>query len=351
MSEDVRNDYENLWDEGKKKKSQTTTQKVEFNENNYLNTRLKKGETSRQLKIRLLTTLDVDGKYKLAIPVEVHSLKLNQDQEKISASGFKSFICLNDDHIEGNDKGCPLCEKRKELFDNVNSIKNKKKELTQKIESASDEETKQQFIIELKSLPSEEQIKAMIKEAYKYDTKTAYIVRCIERGHEEDGVKFWRFNKRDDGSGIYDELKTLAENRMQESIEAGAGKYNMYNYEDGLDLTLTLSQAEKKNPAAPDKTAIKIDVASLRTPLSRDKELAESWINDPKDWRDMYRTKSYDYLKIVADGKSPYMKDGQWVAWVDMRDENQKAEEEAKQELRAAQPTFDEQTTEEELPF
>lgn len=86
--------------------------------------------------------------------------------------------------------------------------------------------------------------------------------------------------------------------------------------------------------------------------MSKDKALAESWINDPKDWRDMYRSKSYDYLKIVADGKSPVysQSEGKYVAWVDMTDENAKAERDAANELREAN-IMNNNEAEEDLPF
>ena len=35
------------------------------------------------------------------------------------------------------------------------------------------------------------------------------IVRCIERGHEEDGVKFWKFNLRNDKTDPYNQIMKL----------------------------------------------------------------------------------------------------------------------------------------------
>ena len=97
MPDNVNNVY---FDEGAKKTQYSDQRKkVEFTPTNYLNTRLEKNEKSRKTKIRIILTKDIDGRYKMAIPVEVHSLKLSESQnrmKKVSESGFKSFICLND---------------------------------------------------------------------------------------------------------------------------------------------------------------------------------------------------------------------------------------------------------------
>jgi hypothetical protein len=196
--------------------------------------------------------------------------------------------------------------------------------------------------------------KAICKQAYGYDTKTSYIVRCIERGHEDEGIKFWRFNKHDDGSGPFDTIKELWTNYNDAGI-------NIFDYKNGFDLIITLTKSpNKKNPNAPDKTAIKIMTDVTPKPLGTDEQI-ESWVNDSKDWRDMYRTKSYDYLEIIADDNTPVFNQSlnKWVAWKD-ENENKKLEQDAAMELRdnaespnptqpvqPVQPVDDEQ----ELPF
>ena len=125
MTENV-NFYENYFDEGEsKRKNVENVQKNEFSLDNYLNTRLKKGETSRKLKVRIVLTQDVDGRWKMAIPVNIHSLKLTESQnkqKKVSESGYKSFICLNDKHIvnDNEHQGCPLCNKKYQIFEQAN---------------------------------------------------------------------------------------------------------------------------------------------------------------------------------------------------------------------------------------
>ena len=217
--------------------------------------------------------------------------------------------------------GCPLCNKKNEIFAEANEITDANEK------------------------------KAVCKKAYGYDTKTSYIVRCIERGHEDEGIKFWRFNKHDDGSGPFDVIKELCINYYNAGI-------NIFDYKNGYDLIITLTKSpNKKNPNAPDKTAIKIMTDVISKPLGSDEQI-NAWVNDTKDWRDMYRAKSYDYLAIIADDKTPVFNQelNKWVPWVD-EDEKKKAEQEAAQELKknteTPKPVQTVQTVEdeEELPY
>lgn len=345
MSNDV-NDV--VWDEGRKKvQNQYPKKGAEFSPTNYLNTRLEKGEKSRKAKIRIILTEDIDGKNKVAIPVEVHSLKLSESQnrmKKVSESGFKSFICLNDPHVaENGSNGCPLCDKKFALFKEANAI----------------------------SDPMEH--KAMCKQAFGYDTKTAYIVRCIERGKEDEGVKFWRFNKRDDGTGIFDELMAMYITYRYPTDENGEDymlydekgesyinpKYtmpadgeweNIFDYKNGRDINIVMTQSLNKATGAPDKTGIKLVVDPKRSPLSADEAQAEEWLNDDKDWRDMYRVKSYDFLKLISEDQTPvYNKaTGTFVPYVD-QSELDRQEQEIADELKYT-PTPQEAPTVESIP-
>ena len=333
MTEDVNYNVNELFDDGGEDTPVATNQvqKVVFDEKNYLNTRLADNESKRTMNIRIILTEDIDGKKKFAIPVKIHSLKLslNQNkQNKVAKGGYKSFICLNDQHLDDHDgKGCPLCEKKKEIFAEANN--------------AADANER----------------KAICKQAYSYDTKTSYIVRCIERGKEDEGVKFWRFNKHDDGSGPFDIIKELCINYHNAGV-------NIFDYKDGLDLILTLTKAPKKqassdDPTAgkgsnkPNKTVVSIMAAVARTPLGTDEQI-DAWVNDSKDWKDMYRAKSYDYLKIIADDKTPVFDQNnrKWVAWVD-ENEKAQAEQEAAKELRETpvSSVVPQPVEEEDLPF
>ena len=330
MTEDVNQNENELFDDGggnqPKTQPQPQQQKKAFDAKNYLNTRLADNEQKRTINIRIVLTEDIDGKKKFAIPVNIHSLKLslNQNrQNKVAKGGYKSFICLNDHHVKDDlgQNGCPLCQKKFKIFEEAN-----------KVEDVNEK-------------------KAICKQAYSYDTKTSYIVRCIERGKEDEGIKFWRFNKHDDGSGPFDVIKEMWTTYHNAGI-------NIFDYKGGIDLILTLTKAPKKNENSPEKTAIKIMTDVAPKPLGTDEQI-EMWVNDTKDWKDMYRAKSFEYLALIADDKTPVFdaENKKWVAWVD-EDEKKKVEQEAAQQLKeqpkpeskpATQPVVEE--PEEELPF
>lgn len=298
---------EDIFDPGVSRTRKTEVVKNVFNEKNYLNTRLNNGETTREIKIRILLTKDNDGRNKMAIPVLFHNMKLTdkQQQSKVisKTSKFKSFVCLNDTHIQ-NEDGCPLCKKMSEIFKEANSYK------------------------EGGEHPNSEIYKSLCKEAYKYEPKTVYLVRCIERGKEEEGVKFWRFNKHDDGNGIYDTLYYLY-NQCKE--EDGV---NMFDYNEGFDIVIRLT-------GTSDKTTTSVSLSRKPSKLADTQEQIDAWVNDGKNWQDMYRSKSYEYLNIVAEGESPIWsnEENKFVKWVPVEELKQREkdiEAEAIQELKTS---------------
>ena len=290
--------------------------KFVFNEKNYLNVRLNKGETKREMRVRILP-VSADNPTIFFI-INTHSLKVNKE---ISESGFKSFICLNDEHVhKDGDPGCPLCNKSKELFKEANACTN------------------------------EAEKGALIKSALQYKAKETFIVRVIERGHEDEGVKFWRFNAHSDGQGVYDKLMGLYDVRNKESMDDTGEPYNIFDLENGKDIVITLKPDIKGNKV---RTSIDITDAGRETPLSKDEKEVEAWVNDPKTWSDMYSSKSAEYLQLIADGEIPfYDKDSnKWVAKKKTDDSNstEEVEAEARKELDADTETVD--NNDDDLPF
>ena len=148
---------------------------VEFDEKHYLNTRLSKGEDKREIVVRLLPFSEREtSPFK---KVYVHSVKItNEKGEK----QWKKFMCPEK---MGKSDGCPFCETaaraRQLRFDSTDELK-----------------------------------KAQYKDQeFMNSVKEYWLVRCIERGHEEDGVKFTADVYTTDG-------KTLHFNRK--------GIYNRY---------------------------------------------------------------------------------------------------------------------------
>lgn len=259
------------------KKNEAHVKQVMFDEKNYLNVRLKPGETKRTLSVRLLPiTPDAQTPFMV---LKTHSLKVDKF---ISKSGYKSFICLDDPHLEVHQsEKCPLCAKAEELF------------------AASRQETDPVLK------------KSLFKAACSYRAKETFVVRVIERKHEDEGVKFWRFNAHNDGTGCYDKLMTIYENRKNESLESCGEPFNVFDLINGKDFNITLTYDKSKGT-----TNIEIIDAGMPSPLSRDTNQALAWINDTKSWNDIYASKPFSYIQIIADGNIPvYDKiNGLWVA-------------------------------------
>lgn len=307
---DERTMIEEQFDDEKKPKS--SRKRFVFNEKNYFNDKCdaKKGETKKESRIRILPINGTDeyfkdfSNFKAFFVTTIHSVKLKKDANG-KGGGFKKFFCLNDPNISDGHGTCPLCEKSKELFDKANAC------------------------------DIEAQKKSIFKEAGSFKARRSYIVRVIERGHEEDGVKFWRFNEHTGGDGIFDLLKGLYNIRNNESIEATGERYNIFDLKNGRDIIVTSTY----NPET-DKTSISIADAGFSTPLSKDENQMMEWINDPKTWKDVYSIKSEGYLSIIADDEIPVWNDEEkkWVA--KGTDETKKNEPNDKTEKESSeQPT------------
>ena len=284
--DDERTMIEEQFEDERKPKS--NRKKFVFNEKNYFNDKcdVKKGETKKESKIRILPINGTEeyfkdfSNFKAFFVTTIHSVKLKKDANG-NGGGFKKFFCLNDPNLSDGHGTCPLCEKSKELFDKANEC------------------------------DIEAQKKSMFKEAGSFKARRSYIVRVIERGHEADGVKFWRFNEHTGGDGIFDLLKGLYNIRNTESLEATGERYNIFDLKNGRDIIVTSTY----NPET-EKTSIAIADAGFSTPLSKDENQMMEWINDPKTWKDVYSIKSEGYLSIIADGEIPVWndEDKKWVA-------------------------------------
>lgn len=273
----------------KERQNKEYDKKFNFDGKNYLNTKLGPNEAQREIIIRILPVSSKNGD--IFLPLLTHQgLRVNS---KLSKSGYKNYICLNDSHIKEHDeRGCPICRLSKELFDKVNSLP---KDNDEQI-SEGDKSMK----------------KTLLKTAYSYRPKISYIVRVIERGKEDEGVKFWKFNERSDGMGVYDKLMNLYRQRKAEGEMAGIQNYSIFDLVNGKDIKITLSHIPNTT-----KTAMDIIDCGFNTPLSRDINQANAWICDEKTWEDVYAVKDYDYLDIVANGNIPVYDENQ-KKWVSM---------------------------------
>lgn len=257
---------------------------VAFSEKNYLQARLAPNEDKKTITIRLLpfSTEETSPFHK----VHMHQVRVNKE---VAQSGWKKFPCPIKNK-SGN--ACPFCEVAEEA-----------KKL--KYEAVTEAEKKQYAEIEYANL-----------------ARDMWVVRCIERGHEEDGVKFWLFNSSKNKNGVYDKIYNIFEQRFNTARERG--KYHhIFDLNEGNDLTLTLTRN------ALGKTEVNITDDVDKTPLSENEEQALAWINDTKQWSDIYVTKSYDYMSVIVEGGVPVY-DKEKGTYVDKNEKEKEKEEREK---------------------
>lgn len=274
-----------------------TPNKTKFDEKNYLQARLRDDEKSKQLTIRLLPfSPDGGSPFK---KVFMHTVRVNKG---ISPRGWKTFVCPTHNSKDGSLMGdkCPFCE-----------ISAKSKELKSR---SLDEPTKKKY----------GDIEFLNK------VKEMWIVRCIERGHEEDGVKFWLFNSSKVKNGPYDQIMNLYKVRAEMAAKKG-NNYNIFDLNNGLDLVITLTRT------AENKTATQILDSGFPSPLTENFELGESWVKDEKKWYDVYTVKPYDYMSVIVGGGVPVF-NKELGKFVD-KEEADKVREEAEQARLEAELT------------
>lgn len=286
-----------------------STNTSKFNKKNYLNTRLDEGETEKEITIRLLPMdLKTGSPFVLT---HFHSVRVPKD---IFGVEWKSYLCLKknpdiDHDVYGNK--CPFCELNAKAY-----------EMAEKETDAVKKSALQKLSIANKS------------------TETV-IVRCIERGHEEDGVKFWKFNIRPkDHMDPYNQIMRLYNRYLQKSREKGLPDENILDLFTGRDLIVTITDGN---------SAPVIQCESESSPLSTDEEKIKAWVYDEKKWTDVFTPKDYDYLTLVSEQKYPWWdKDNnKWVDREEFNKKNESKEKEMKKEENKAEEALKlEDTTE-----
>ena len=248
--------------------------KTRFDPKNYLDVKLGKDETSKTVKVRFLPISSTDGT--VFFDIITHSLKVDKE---VAKSGFKSYVCL-DCEKTGSTEKCPICNKSHELYEKA-----------------------KQAAAEGKQALS----KSLYKEAGSIMKKRTFITRVIDRDHEDEGVKFWRFNENSMGEGIYDKLMSLFITRRNEAQEEGEDNYSIFDLYNGKDIIINITKSfiPDGHGGMKESLAYNITDGGIRKPLSKDIDKANEWLNDPKTWKDVYSLKTADYLKIVVDGKIP----------------------------------------------
>ena len=172
-----------------------------FNPKNYLNDRLEPNETTKTLTIRLLPP-NADGGFPFT-KVHMHTIKVNKE---IQSSGWKQFVCPIHNKLGDS---CPFCEVSEQAWKTRSQV------------TSESEKKKYQEIANLNR------------------AKESYVVRCIERGHEEDGVKFWLVSGSKDGP--YNQIMGIWQTRWKKAQERGKIN-NIFDLNEGKDLEITITR-------------------------------------------------------------------------------------------------------------
>ena len=249
-----------------------------FDAKNYLNTRLADGEDEKTITIRLLP-MDLETGNPFVV-VHTHNVKVPSTIVKPGEKPYKSFICLAKNPSINHEKfgnKCPFCEINRTAY-------------TESTKTTDPQLKKSYQEISLANLSRE-----------------AVICRCIERGKEDEGVKFWKFNLRADKTDPYNQIVKLANLRKEEAERKGRVN-NILDIYEGRDLNITITSEGTSAPTVVDD--------SDRSPLSENEELMKKWIYDSKKWQDVFTCKPYDYLSLVSQMKTPWFDNANGI-WVD----------------------------------
>lgn len=246
---------------------------------NYLDTRVRDGEKEKTVTIRLLP-IDLETGSPFVL-VHTHNVRVPKEIAKGAERPFKTYMCLSKnrdiDHEKYGNK-CPFCELNSKAYEEFQALK------------PTDPETAELY--------------KKISIANK--ARQSVICRCIERGKEEDGVKFWKFNLRDDNSDPYHQIINLARLRRK-NAEAKGRTNNILDIYEGVDLNITFF---------PGTTAPKVVDDTEKCPVSEDDEQMKAWIFDSKKWQDVFTCKPYEYLNLISQMRVPWF-DKTEKKWVD----------------------------------
>jgi hypothetical protein len=125
--------------------------------------------------------------------------------------------------------------------------------------------------------------------------------------------------------------------KRKEAAEKKGKTSNIFDLNEGKDLIITLSKDENG------KTVTKVADDDDKTPLTDNYEQGVAWINDPKQWNEVYTVKPYEYMDIVIRGGVPVFdkEQGKYVDLEEKKEADKKvAEEELKENLTEHKKDF-----------
>ena len=171
--------------------------------------------------------------------------------------------------------------------------------------------------------------------ARQYRSRKFYIVKVIDRDHEQDGPKFWRFKHNAKGDGVLDKIFPIFKN-----------KGDVTDTEKGRDLIISLTLT--KSGTGKEYTSINSVIPEDSGVLHEDENVAKTWLDDELTWSDVYSKKGEDYLEMIARGEVPRW-DNDSKKWV-----SNSSNEETIGSPKVSTPVVDPQDgdeVDEDLPF
>lgn len=267
LADPIEEQYEKMKAERDAQKSYVKKE-TKYDIKNYVNTRVTKEEKSKDFKIRILP---IEKDSRLAW-VEIHN--------HWDSNTEKSYICTKKsvNLPEGTNKDCPYCEIEQDFWKLYREEKNDVK-------------------------------KAKYKESAKaHSAIKGFALRVIDRDDEDFGPKFLRVSE-----GVIDSIMNVKKLNKSANID-------IFSLTDGRDIILTYEYeaVEGKKGKSKFKSA---QGDLMQSPLHKDNEIIQKWINDDKKWSDVYTIKSYDYLTLIISGAEPWF-DKPTNKWIDKKELN-----------------------------
>jgi hypothetical protein len=175
--------------------------------------------------------------------------------------------------------------------------------------------------------------------ARQYRSRKFYIVKIIDRDHEEDGVKFWRFKHNAKNEGVLDKIFPIFKN-----------KGDITDVNKGRDLILSLGLT--KAGTGKEYTTINSVIPEDQGPLHEDSKKADEWVNDSLTWSDVYSKKGEDYLELVANGETPKWstESNKWISASQLESRSEETFSPSKKSVPVVDPQ-DDDDTDSDLPF
>jgi hypothetical protein len=235
--------------------------------------------TGEEVKKKYFTPLEDETSFRILPPKDgnIHFEEAYFHEVMVNGK-IKKMPCLK--HYDGSE--CPLCEH----YDQLVKISNDKT-----------------------LYPTEEERKKQFGAAFKFMARKFYVVKGIDRNHEGDGVKFWRFKENKKKDGIYDKIMPVVRGYYKRT------QIDFTDIEKGLDLVITT--VEDTIPGTS-KTYRKVSsiISHMPEPLHTKEAKVKEWTEDTLTWRDIYKPvdiyghmNAKEYLEAVRDNKAPMWDD------------------------------------------